>query len=326
MIYIPFGDSHSLFLAGATPSSPLSKYIADTPAVYWLGPAKIWGLYNSSVNCTREKLKSLEESKIFKANSIAIASFGEIDIRINIPPLCLAANDFSPISSLAKRYLCILSQLGCDKIIIWGPPPTRYIANDLRYPAVLDPISRNTLTHIFNSKIIELLPRFPKLSFVTLFYNFVDEALRTTGGLIDDIHYNTDFSDVARSVIQDALNKGIRFSLNFDTYDMIRPPLIGHSTSTTEGYSRQLFQVRSTNLHFWSHRTIVENPHEAKNVQFRVNHNAYSDSFFPLKNRIYIPNDQLVVRVLETTFGKKAAREYQTMAVEWDKFIQNQFT
>ncbi len=211
---VPFGDSHSVFWNGYGLSNLSDTKFEDTPRVYWIGPAKIFGLKYPTVNRTREKYKQLLGNELSNLHTIPIACMGEIDIRVNLARECILNASFHPISELAGIYLNELSLLPQKRIFIWGPPATNYESENDDYPAILDNISRNCLTHLFNLEIIKRIKAYPKLSFLTLFYNMIDSNFSTIGGLADGIHLEQSYVHIARQCISEMLQNNKRVCLN----------------------------------------------------------------------------------------------------------------
>jgi hypothetical protein len=273
LIYVPFGDSHSLFLGGASPSNTTSLFRNDTPSIFWIGPAKIWGLKNSSINNTKEKFERLRLGQLADPNVVPIASFGEIDIRVNLGKKCIVENSFAPITELVEMYLSTISALPAKQVLVWGPPPTTYESEDLTYPAFLDSISRNTLTHLFNKELLRLLPRYPKVKFCTLFYEFVDRNMITTGGLSDGIHYDLKYVSSAREMIRRTLNSELRTSVDIKKLLEIPNPEfvpINLSSQDEDRCSSQLYDMyEPLRLRFFLHRQLQLVGSKMRIVQIR---------------------------------------------------------
>jgi hypothetical protein len=263
-LLIPVGDSHCTFLAGARPTGgAISSYPDETPSFFWLGPAKIWGLDHKTANNTREKFLEFRKNVLRDPNVIPVVALGEIDIRVNIGHLCVKRGGFSPIRELVDFYLKQISQLSHRLVILWGPPPTLYESENLEYPAVFDSQSRNCLTHLFNKEIIAQLNSYPNIKFATLFYNFVDDQLRTTGGLSDGIHYDTKYSFLARSMISSLVDNCSKVVLNIEAFARIGSISFKYensSTFKTGGFSSHLYETQEPSLmHFFMHRNLALN-------------------------------------------------------------------
>ena len=80
MIYIPFGDSHSVFWGRQQSYDTPYSNIVDTPNLYWFGPAKIFGLENSTVNNTKDKFIHFQNLMKNFSDHTPISCLGEIDI------------------------------------------------------------------------------------------------------------------------------------------------------------------------------------------------------------------------------------------------------
>jgi hypothetical protein len=241
MIFAPFGDSHCLFLAGASASNPVSQYPHDTPTAYWLGPAKIWGLEHASVNHTQEKFNALKLAFSNSHDTIPIACLGEIDIRVNVGRQCLKAGSLAPIAELASLYLQQLNAIDAPMVVIWGPPPTNYNSEDLNYPCYMDCRSRNAITHIFNRCLLSQINNYPKLKFATIFYDLINERFESTGGLADNIHLDLNLSDTARKIIQSVVNVETKAVLNFQKFNAMPPVDFALTTATGNSFSKQMY-------------------------------------------------------------------------------------
>jgi hypothetical protein len=194
----------------------------------WIGPAKIHGFAHESENNTAQKLlrvrSILNESKA----AVPLASFGEIDIRVNLFEQVIKHQRFEPIETIVTSYLGWLNSLRSEKIIIWGPPPQRQelSAEDkhdfFSYPTVGCSRSRNSLTHIFNLLILRHLNNYPKIRFVTMFYDFVDKELRTNeGALGDNLHYSLQHYNKAITMVQSVQHSEAKAVLNVDRLQTI---------------------------------------------------------------------------------------------------------
>jgi hypothetical protein len=326
MKILPFGDSHCLFIAGATAANPTSKF-EDTAQILWMGPAKIWGLKNPTINKTKEKFESLIKGIEFEKDTIPVATFGEIDIRINIPILCVEGRSFDPVEKLAKEYLNTLSTINSETVVIWGPPPTLYDSMDLRYPSSLDATSRNCLNHAFHEAILNELAMHPKIFFISFFYDFVDHNLNTIGGLEDKIHYSTMFSLIARKAIISAVCSGSRATLNFTKYNQIQGIKFEKSYTKPTGFSRQLFSIEDgTKLSFWLHRSVVPDRVKLSTLQIRTSSNKISQVKFNNSEISDIADQTIAYKCLLNAYGQEIATEYEKARDEFDRFIQNQFS
>ena len=118
MIFVPFGDSHSVFWGNQqTFRNPVSL-VLDTPRLHWMGPAKTWGLDNKTNNGTREKFSTFLEEMRSVPTQVPISCFGEIDIRVNLAKLALENRDLSVVHNLVDLYLQKLNELPNQEIII----------------------------------------------------------------------------------------------------------------------------------------------------------------------------------------------------------------
>jgi hypothetical protein len=226
--FIPFGDSHSLFWGNNNDfSSPISL-VNDVPKICWLGPAKIHGFTNPSENQTSQKLEEVRTVLDSMPDAVPIACFGEIDIRVNLYTQVVSSKNFSSIEEIVLKYLSYLNTLKSNTIIIWGPPPQKidspsYLKNsNFSYPIVGCTKTRNSITHIFNTLIIKNLSHYPKIRFVTMFYDFVDCNLNTIpSALGDSLHYSLDHYGYAKKLLTHALEPNCKAVFNIDKFKNI---------------------------------------------------------------------------------------------------------
>lgn len=192
MQFAPFGDSHSVFWGKQQSFDTPYSNVEDTPNLHWIGPAKIYGLENETNNNTKEKFSNFKALMFNQPKVIPICCLGEIDIRVNVTKLILEDRDFSHITNLAKLYLRKINELPNQQIIIWGPPPASMSNDGLLsqdYPFYGSGISRNAVIHLFNSEILKNLNEYPRIKFITLFYDLVDSDLVTHPFALHDVNH-----------------------------------------------------------------------------------------------------------------------------------------
>ena len=251
---IAVGDSHCNILGGCYPNET-SKF-SDTE-LFWLGPAKIWGLDNDTVNQTREKWVSLYYNRLRFHTGIIVVSLGEIDLRVNVGERCVQSGSFDPISNLVDIYFNNLQKLNPTQVVILMPPPTTYESHDLRFPSSLDSTSRNALNHVFHSECLKRLPRHENIRLISLFYDFVDDALVTTGGLVDGVHFDTKLAPQLREATHYAVSNDIKATMNFARFNRIEPLEFTYKRQRSLGYSRQcyVFPTDGKRVGVWLHRS-----------------------------------------------------------------------
>ena len=219
MNFLPFGDSHTHFW-GKQKQFPGASLDPIIPHMYWLGPAKIYGLTNATKNQTRERFLYIK-SHLEQQNVTPIACLGEIDIRVNCSKEFLFHGRVNHIEKLVENYLDQLTAIKTQNIIIWGPPPSApdegLFATD--YPAYGNNQIRNYLTHCFNQEIIRRILEYPKLSFITFFYNLINHDLTTKlEALEDGCHLSVAMQPVAIRFAKNMIGSGERVVLNKNAY------------------------------------------------------------------------------------------------------------
>ena len=226
MIYAPFGDSHSVFWGNQQDFRNPVSLVSDTPRIHWMGPAKIWGLDNKTNNSTREKFSTFLDEMRSTPSLVPISSFGEIDIRVNIARLTLENRDLGIVDNLVDLYLKKLNELPNQEIIIWGPPPacteeqSEYSAD---YPVFGSGVSRNSITHFFNLKILQRISNYPRIKFITPFYDFVNSDLETLDGVLHDPnHLSTKHFSYARALLAAVRGINRKAVLNYEKFRTIR--------------------------------------------------------------------------------------------------------
>ncbi|MBC7916816.1 MAG: hypothetical protein H7Y28_03305 [Rhodoferax sp.] len=227
MKFVPFGDSHSVFWGRQQSFDTPASNVADTPRLHWMGPAKIYGLENPTNNQTREKFALFQREMQQHTDSVAIACFGEIDIRVNIAKLVLEHRDFTHVRRLADLYLRKLNELPNDRIVIWGPPPASMDAGGellLDYPVYGDGMTRNAIVHLFNQALLTRINDYPRIRFITLFYDLVDAQLVTRDGALHDAnHLSIAHYDQARSLLDTVLGDEVKAALHVSRMQAVSP-------------------------------------------------------------------------------------------------------
>lgn len=225
MIFVPFGDSHSIFWGRQQSFDDPTSTVEDTPNLHWLGPAKIYGLDNHTSNLTKEKYKIFKNIISRDCDFIPISCFGEIDIRVNLAKIVLEQRDFSCISILVDLYLNKLNELPNHRIVIWGPPPSSMDSSGVMsydYPVYGSGITRNAIIHLFNLAILKRINEYPKLRFITLFYDLVDTNLVTHPSALHDAnHLSISHFYHARKLLDAVLREGGKASFNFVNLEKI---------------------------------------------------------------------------------------------------------
>jgi hypothetical protein len=192
--------------------------VTDTPRIHWLGPAKIHGLDHPTSNGTRERFRAFAREMEDHADSIVISCLGEIDVRVNIARLVLEHRSFACIASLAELYLRKLDELPNQCIVIWGPPPAANYDDPSwlhDYPVYGSPLTRNAITHLFNLALLQRINHYPRIRFITLFYDLVAPDLTTLPGALHDFnHLSIQHFDHARDLLATALRAGTKAALN----------------------------------------------------------------------------------------------------------------
>lgn len=222
MKIIPFGDSHTYFW-GRQKRYPGESLDNDIPIMGWLGPAKAYGLFNDTQNKTLEKFTQLKPH-LSKSDVIPIACFGEIDIRVNCAKNFLFAGAEDIVTKLVDKYLATISLLSNDQIIIWGPPPSApdHGMFNSELPAYGDNQMRNYLTHVFNKRVMESIQNFSNLSFVTLFYDLIDQDLKTDAlALHDGCHMEVNWQPIAKQAVIHSIYESKKVTLNLSRYQKI---------------------------------------------------------------------------------------------------------
>lgn len=219
MKFVPFGDSHSVFWGMQQSFDAPYSNVADTPHLYWIGPAKVYGLENPTNNHTREKYLNFKNLMIADPDAIPISCFGEIDIRVNIAKIVLEDRNFISISQLADLYLRKINELPNQHIIIWGPPPASML-NDgslsQDYPFYGSGVSRNSIIHLFNLAILRKINEYPRIRFITLFYDLVDSSLNTNPLALHDVnHLDIIHFPKARELLHAVLNQNTKAAFDF---------------------------------------------------------------------------------------------------------------
>ena len=242
MVGLDAYDSHSVFWGKQTDFGNPVSMVEDVPEILWIGPAKIWGLGNKTSNKTKEKFEEVKQRFIQDTSSVPIACLGEIDIRINLSRLILLTRDISIIDSLVLLYLDKLSELPNEKIVIWGPTPARpdedTIGMSMEFPRIGSCISRNSITHLFNKSILRQINNYPKIKFITLFYDLVTQDMNTkTGSLSDGYHLSIEHYSSARKLLDIVLNTEVKFSFNIEIMKSIEEIKWSLSTITKPDFS-----------------------------------------------------------------------------------------
>jgi hypothetical protein len=192
MKFVPFGDSHCVFWGNQQGFDAPTSQVADTPDLFWLGPAKIFGLDNPTSNQTQEKFLGFKHRMEEQSQSVPIACFGEIDIRVNIAKLVLEDLRLDCIDKLADIYLRKLNELPNERIVIWGPPPASMDPEQTfqqDYPVFGSAVTRNSIVHLFNTALLRRINEYPRIRFITLFYDLTDERLNTIPGALHDFNH-----------------------------------------------------------------------------------------------------------------------------------------
>jgi hypothetical protein len=219
MKFIPFGDSHSYFW-GKQKNYPGQSLDDDVPFMAWLGPAKAYGLFNSTENNTLEKFEKIKPF-LSQRNLIPVACFGEIDIRINCTKNYLFTGSEAIVENLADNYLQVIASVNKESVVIWGPPPSApddgMFNSDL--PAFGNNKTRNYLTHVFNRRVVQNIKKYPNLIFVSSFYDLVNEDLITKkNSLHDGCHMMVELQPVAKQAIFNALGNKSQVALNLEKF------------------------------------------------------------------------------------------------------------
>lgn len=219
MFLTPFGDSHVYFWGRQSefPGPSLDPFV---PNMYWLGPAKAYGLSNHTENQTREKFEAIKK-KIEDKDSVPIACFGEIDLRVNCAEEFIFHGRDKHITDLVDSYLDRLSTVNSANVIIWGPVPSApddgLFSNE--YPAYGDNQTRNYITHLFNKTVIEKIVKYPNLKFITLFYDLITTNLLTKQGALEDgCHLSKNLQPHAVNLVKHLLATEKKIVINRDLY------------------------------------------------------------------------------------------------------------
>jgi hypothetical protein len=228
MNFIPFGDSHSIFWANQhsepmwlnlTPNDP------EIQEIFWIGPAKIWGLRNDTVNKTKEKFTLVKEKLSQNKMLIPVACFGEIDLRVNISKQVLLSRNFDLIEEVAQLYLEELSKIDCEQVVIWGPGPSvkdsayQDFTYACEYPSFGSEFSRNALTHIFNKTIISKINDYPKLKFATIFYDLLGPNLKSLNGALRDVvHISPKHFNLAKEMLTNLASTDAKVAINYAAF------------------------------------------------------------------------------------------------------------
>jgi hypothetical protein len=222
MKFFPFGDSHTYFWGGQK-NYPGQSLDNDIPIMGWLGTAKAYGLTNDTQNKTFEKYTQLKPY-LSHIDVIPIACFGEIDIRVNCSRSFLFNGSEDIVTGLVDQYLAVISMIPNEQIVICGPPPSAPDNGmfNSELPAYGDNQMRNYLTHVFNKRIIQSIHNFPNLKFITLFYDLIDEDLKTNDrALHDGCHMNVEFQPMAKEALIRTINDSTKLTLNISKYQKI---------------------------------------------------------------------------------------------------------
>lgn len=300
MKLVPFGDSHSVFWGRQQSFETPVSNVADTPQLHWLGPAKIHGLANPTHNQTREKFALFQQQMQQDPQAVLIACFGEIDIRVNIAKLVLEHRDFTLVDRLAAVYLSKLNELPNEKIVIWGPPPASMDKGGelfLDYPVYGDGVTRNAITHLFNQALLNQINAYPRIRFITLFYDLVNGQLETQQGALHDAnHLSIAHYDAARGLLDTVLRDEIKAAFNFNRMQSIAP--IRFITATpaqqTLGYVANMQFSGEFNFQFFTNLVFPSDTYcqteillrpgaDAVEVQryLQIGNFAFVDLFFP---------------------------------------------
>lgn len=220
----PFGDSHTYFW-GKQKSFPGDSRDPQVPALFWMGPAKAFGLAHRTKNRTQEKFSQLK-ALLEQLPGIPISCFGEIDIRVNLSKQFIFSGDVTQIVRTAQVYLQEISKIQASQIFIWGPPPSArddgMFNPDL--PAFGDNRTRNYVTHIFNLALLNGIQKYNHLRFATLFYDCIDDNLVTKPGVLyDGCHLSTDLQDFAKIMLHSLVVSGSKASFNHKQFQIIKP-------------------------------------------------------------------------------------------------------
>jgi hypothetical protein len=262
MNLIPFGDSHTYFW-GNQPQFPGPSLENSVPEMYWMGPAKIYGLTSPTKNQTRERFASIKHL-LEQNNCTPVACLGEIDIRVNCAKEFIFNGTLSHITSLADLYLEQLAAIKSRKVIIWGPAPSApdngLFATD--HPAYGDNQTRNYLTHQFNSEIIQKIKHFPNLAFVTFFYDLINPDLTTKPeALADGCHLSLTMHHQAINVAEKIIESDLKAVLNRDAFQSVRSYKRVFKPVTNWGKTPYINYYKKSSgdiLHFFSYAPYVE--------------------------------------------------------------------
>ena len=132
---------------------------------------------------------------------------------------------------------------------------------DQDYPIYGDGITRNSITHLFNIEILKIINDFPKLKFITLFYDLIDENLITNvNALHDSNHLSISHYPHARNLLETVTTGTNKAAFNIQIFNKIKYPQFNCRPLESESLSyitNSIFQGNSnfkffTNLNFFT--------------------------------------------------------------------------
>ena len=150
-----------------------------------------------------------------------ILCMSEVDVRVHfwrdMPVLEARGMGFDEflqekVDNFVKRVASFAQQMGFSRIILWGAPASQLTNHNHteELPATGDNITRNILTHMLNTRIIQAIATSPTpLRFATPFYGMISEDFVTNTSLLrDGVHLNSNLRDyclqLIRPLVEDA--------------------------------------------------------------------------------------------------------------------------
>jgi len=177
------GDSHSRFW----------KIQGDNFKVFHLGPVLAYNLNSYGTQTQgREKIDYLLKNEIQK-KSLLMFAFGEIDIRAHILK-CGVLQAKERLNKALENYMKFLDYIVNEgyRIIVYGPIASQNddLGSHPEFPRSGSEVERNYITLLFNQQL-ESFCKKRNLGFITLFYDMIDENLRTKNQFTyDGYHIN----------------------------------------------------------------------------------------------------------------------------------------
>jgi hypothetical protein len=233
-----------LIIVGDSHTSTFRPFDADILAIYHPGPVTADSFTRTNNELTQQLLAFM--SCLNPDSGALVLSMGEVDIRAHywrdIPLLVSRGMPLdgiieAKVRAFVQAVTATCNHFGFREAILWGPPASKLpgAAEHAEFPTTGDTVTRNVLTHLFSRQCHAIASAgHPRFRFATLFYDMVDDNLRTDPiWLADTVHVSPQFKPLCLEALAPvvagdaAAVAGTRMTrLNRQSFQLTTTPLV----------------------------------------------------------------------------------------------------